>query len=130
MTKTTIEGTILNIFPAEIRGSFESRIIWVRDLDSERYQQDYAIEFHQNDCNLLDNYLIGDHVKCQVDIRGKVYEKFGEAKLFNKLKCWKIELVKRLTNMQQAAAYNDRTHTHDTGYNDMQSQQPVDDLPF
>ena len=58
----------------------------------EQYPQHILIEFIQNNCELLDNYSIGQTVRVGINIRGREWESpEGEIKYFNSIQGWRIE---------------------------------------
>lgn len=90
MPNITLTGRIKRIFPAEIRGNFESRVMWLEETEGQ-YPHTYNLEFHQGACNKLDNFVAGQTVTCQVDVRGRYWSKDGREGVMNTLKCWKID---------------------------------------
>jgi hypothetical protein len=58
----------------------------------EQYPQMIMIEFVQDKCNLLDNYVEGQDVKIGINLRGREWiNPEGEAKYFNAIQGWRIE---------------------------------------
>mgnify|MGYP003641026222 CR=1 FL=1 len=51
-----------------------------------QYPQDIKLELYQNDCNLLDEYIIGDDVGVLYNIRGNEYK----GKYYVNLQAWKF----------------------------------------
>lgn len=102
MAKTEITGIIKKIFPAEVYGNFEKRVVWIHE-DSARYPNTYAVEFHQGKCQELDHYREGERVSLQVDILGKVVDKNGKEMQFNTLKCWQMISVNAPSQPAKAA---------------------------
>jgi hypothetical protein len=88
----TIKGKITDIFPPEIYGNLEKRVAWVVEIDVQ-YPQHYSLEFLQNDCNILDNFVPNDMVECKVDVRGRRWEKGGKVGVMNSLKCWRMDRI-------------------------------------
>lgn len=86
-----IKGEITDVFPAElVTSNFEKRVAWVKEVDVQ-YPNTYPLEFHQNDVNLLDNFVPGDLVTCKVDVRGRQWTKNGKSGCMLTLKCWRID---------------------------------------
>lgn len=86
-----ILGTITDIFPTESYGSnFEKRIAWVIQDSGDRYPNHLALEFQQNDVNLLDHVSPGDTVECAFALIGRKYDKNGKTYVINTLKCFDI----------------------------------------
>ena len=58
----------------------------------EQYPQHNLIEFIQNNCELLDNYSIGQTVRIGINIRGREWESPDQGiKYFNSIQGWRIE---------------------------------------
>jgi len=58
----------------------------------EQYPQHILIEFIQNNCELLDNYSIGQTVRNGINIRGREWESPDQGiKYFNSIQGWRIE---------------------------------------
>ena len=58
----------------------------------EQYPQHILIEFIQNNCELLDNYSIGQTVRIGINIRGREWESPDRGiKYFNSIQGWRIE---------------------------------------
>lgn len=119
--KTTLSGIITDIFPAEIKGTFEKRVVWVKETDAEQYPEHYSIEFQQGKVILLDKSKVGDHVNISVNVRGKKWKKDGRESIFNSLVGWKIEKVGQQSTNQPAAPQAQTPAVDD---------EPLNDLPF
>src|ERR1700759_1311058 len=86
--KATLQGIILNIFPAEIIGqNFEKRVVRIREKDNAK-PEIWECECHQNDCNLLDRFKTHDLVEIDVEIRGRewINRSSGKSQIFLSLK--------------------------------------------
>jgi len=58
----------------------------------EQYPQHILIEFIQNNCELLDNYSIGQTVRIGINIRGREWGSPDQGiKYFNSIQGWRIE---------------------------------------
>ena len=58
----------------------------------EQYPQHILIEFVQNNCELLDNYSLGQTVRVGINIRGREWESPDQGiKYFNSIQGWRIE---------------------------------------
>ena len=58
----------------------------------EQYPQHILIEFIQNNCELLDNYSIGQTVRIGINIIGREWESPDQGiKYFNSIQGWRIE---------------------------------------
>jgi hypothetical protein len=87
---TKITGKIKKIFPTETFGGFEKRIFWLDD-QAEKYANVHSLELWKNDCEMIDNYEVGDVVTCYIDIKGRYWEKGDKEGVINSLKCWNFE---------------------------------------
>ena len=60
----------------------------------DQYPQMIMIEFVQDKVDLLDSYKLGQDVKVSINLRGREWiNKEGEAKYFNSIQGWRIELL-------------------------------------
>ncbi len=60
----------------------------------EQYPQHILIEFVQNNCELLDNFQIGETVRIGINIRGREWvNPEGETKYFNSIQGWRIDEI-------------------------------------
>jgi single-stranded DNA-binding protein len=58
----------------------------------EQYPQHISIDFVQDKCNLLENYVIGDKVAVGINLRGREWTNpQGEIKYFNSIQGWNIK---------------------------------------
>lgn len=119
-------GRIKKIEPTKEFGAngFRKRELVI--ATDEQYPQFILIEFTQDRCNLLDLVQEGQSVKVSFDLRGREWiNPQGEAKYFNSLNGWKIEL-------QQAVAPVATPATPATfeEVTPMEEEAGPDDLPF
>lgn len=86
-----ISGKIRSVTPdIKVSDAFTKRELVV--TTSEQYEQNLLIEFQQDKCEYLDNYKVGDNVKVQINLRGRIWTNpQGEEKCFNTITGWKIE---------------------------------------
>lgn len=60
----------------------------------EQYPQYILVEFIQDKCDLLNNYIVGQEVKISINLRGREWiNPEGIAKYFNAIQGWRIELL-------------------------------------
>ena len=60
---------------------------------SEQYPQMILIEFVQDKCDLLNSFVEGQNVTVSINLRGREWiNPQGEAKYFNSVQGWRIEL--------------------------------------
>jgi len=86
-----IKGKIIVINDEQqVTDSFKKRSFVVETL--EQHAQSIILELHQDKCDLIDAYEIGEEVTVSINIRGKAYSKpMEETKYFNTLVAWKIQ---------------------------------------
>jgi len=83
------------------------------------------IEFIQNNCELLDNYSIGQTVRIGINIRGREWESPDQGiKYFNSIQGWRIE---SLDDQVMDSAAEDLTIESENYPKDDLTE---DDLPF
>ncbi len=91
----------------------------------DQYPQHILIEFVQNNCELLDNFNIGQTVRIGINIRGREWESPDQGiKYFNSIQGWRIE---SLDDQVMDSAPADLPVEPDT---DSPSDLTEDDLPF
>lgn len=77
---------------------FQKRDIVV--TTDEQYPQMILIELHQDKCDLINSYNVGDNIKVYTNIRGREWiNPQGEVKYFNSLVGWRIEKVEDAPNV-------------------------------
>lgn len=60
----------------------------------EQYPQQILVQFVQDKCDLLNNYVIGDNVKIDINLRGREWTNAqGETVYFNTIQGWRIGKV-------------------------------------
>ena len=92
----------------------------------EQYPQHILIEFIQNNCELLDNYSIGQTVRIGINIRGREWESPDQGiKYFNSIQGWRIE---SLDDQVMDSAPEDLPIESDNSPKD--DDLTEDDLPF
>jgi len=92
----------------------------------EQYPQHILIEFIQNNCELLDNYSIGQTVRIGINIRGREWESPDQGiKYFNSIQGWRIE---SLYDQVMDSAPEDLPIENDISPKD--DDLTEDDLPF
>lgn len=91
-------GRIKKIEPTKEYGTngFKKRELVI--TTEEQYPQYILIEFVQDKCALLDTFKEGQNVKVTFDLRGREWiNPQGEAKYFNSLNGWRVELLQANT---------------------------------
>lgn len=70
-------------------------------VTEEQYPQHLLIEFVQNKCALLDNFLEGQSVEVSINLKGREWvNPQGETKYFNSIQGWKIEAINDAATQQ------------------------------
>lgn len=89
-----LSGVVDAVFPSVTFGNFEKRSVWIKETEGE-YPQIFEVEFHQGDCNKLDDINKGDLVECEINLRGRKFNKKSDGSEFiiNTLRAWKISKV-------------------------------------
>lgn len=60
----------------------------------EQYPQQILVQFVQDKCELLNNYVVGDNVKIDINLRGREWTNpQGETVYFNTIQGWRIGKV-------------------------------------
>lgn len=107
----------------DVSDSFKKREIVV--TTDEQYPQHILIEFNQDKCSILDNYLVGQTVKVSINLRGREWiNPEGIAKYFNSLQGWKIEKIGDAEEVNQTEVHSP------TVFDALGNEVPKDDLPF
>ena len=89
-----ITAVVKRVEPTKVVGQngFEMRNLIV--TTEEQYPQVLAVQFVQNNVNLLDVLAPGEKVKVQFNLRGReVNNQAGEVQVFNTIQGWKIEVL-------------------------------------
>jgi hypothetical protein len=128
-----ITGKITDIFPAEIFGNFEKRVAWVLEQDVQ-FPNHYPLEFQQGFANELDHFVPGDLVVCDVDVRGRKWDKGGKSGCMATLKCWKIQRVGTAPQPTRSTRQQTGGIPHQDNAHQQNTPPPIqgkdDDLPF
>lgn len=68
----------------------------------EQYPQMILMNFVQDKCSLLDNYMVGQSVKVFINLRGREWINLeGEAKYFNEVQAWRMEPITSQSPQEQ-----------------------------
>ena len=113
-----VQGKLKVINDSETFGTFTKKGFVV--TTSDQYPQDILIELHQDKCNLLDSYKVGDDIKASLNLRGKEWiNKEGKSLYFNTIVAWRIERVEGGQTPQPLVEVTD-----------VLNDSEPDDLPF
>lgn len=109
---------------------------------NEQYPQDIKIEFHQDKCDLIDQFNAGEEVEVSINLRGREWvNPKGESIYFNTIVGWRIARPDTSKHPQPAAKPADKPAAQKpaaaTQTNPQQMGGPLpgeeeedDDLPF
>lgn len=120
-----IIGLIRNIEDTQTFGAngFRKRQL-VITVPDEQYPQYIPIDFTQDKCDILDNYIVGQKVKVNTNIGGRIWKNpEGVEKFFLSLTGWRIEAV------QAQGQDMPPVDQYQPNITDGQDCEP-DDLPF
>lgn len=123
--KIVLKGRIKTIFPGEVFGNFEKRVMWLTEEEAQ-YPQTYSIEFTQGDVNTLDTFKEGQLVECHINLRGRHSTKGEKEYVFNSLQCWRIKKLSDAPSEPQTTPVKEAPAV-EVGYTPVQQS---DDLPF
>ena len=87
----TITGTIIKTFPEKhISPKFNTKEFVIETDD--QYPQKVILTLINDKCDLLNQYSIGDEVKCHFNIHGREWlgHADGVARYYNTINVWKI----------------------------------------
>jgi len=91
----------------------------------EQYPQHVLIEFIQNNCELLDNFSVGQTVRIGINIRGREWESPDQGiKYFNSIQGWRIESLD--DQVLESDSDDIQIHNDNSPIDDLTE----DDLPF
>lgn len=103
-------------------------VIHIQDEKNAKYDDYLQLQMTGDNCDKLIGLLFGDKVKCQVNVRGREWEKKdGSGKAyFNTLEAWKIEVVEKAATQEAKTYYTPPTYQEATPPTTTEEQ----DLPF
>lgn len=91
MSNLTVEGRVKQVFPAETRGTFTFRVLWLVIDEGSQYPQTIEVQFAQAKAALLDNVNEGDTVTVHFNLRGREWTKDNKTSVFNTVSGWKLD---------------------------------------
>ena len=131
-----LTGTIRTIRDIQqVSASFQKREFIIETLD--QYSQTIQLELHQDKVDIIDAYVVGEEVVCDINIRGKIWvNPQNEEKCFNTITCWRIQRPANSTpapstqtspkEYPQSSTPNSFVDGPATNFNEEEN----DDLPF
>lgn len=91
----TLKGSLTVIKDKELVGSlkkFAKRECVLRE--NSGMHEELLIEFHQDDCSMLNGYNVGDEVSIDINIRGRSWNPpGGETKYYVSIQGWRISYL-------------------------------------
>lgn len=76
----------------QITDSFQKREFVVEFAENPQYPEFVKFELIQANCDLLENYNVGDSINISFNLKGRKWtDKNGEVKYFNSLQAWRLE---------------------------------------
>ena len=95
----------------------------VLTVPDDKYPQYIPIDFTQDKCDLLNNYIVGQEVKISLNLGGRIWvNPQGEEKCFASITGWRIESV-------QTAPQQDLHPVEQYEPQSISDEEP-DDMPF
>ena len=86
-----LEGKILKVFESTEGNGFKKSMFYLDDC-AEKFRNTYVFELWKYDCEMIDNYKVGDFIIVYFDIKGISWtDSKGDVLAKNTLKCWNIE---------------------------------------
>ncbi|WP_159022267.1 DUF3127 domain-containing protein [Formosa sp. L2A11] len=86
----------------------------------EQYPQHILVEFVQDKCDLLNNFIVGQEVKIGLNLRGREWiNPQGVIKYFNAIQGWRIEIVNVEESMSTKAIEQEPVSFLDESDNDL-----------
>lgn len=116
---TKLFGQIIHISEEQVFGDkgFKKRELHLQTI--EQFPNFYNIEFTQKNCDLLNDFKVGENVGVFYNLNGRKYEKEdGSTAVFNSVAGWKIESLNTQTPNSAIEKYTD------------QKEEEIDDLPY
>jgi hypothetical protein len=101
MKKMSLTGKIKKITDIESRGNFTFRKLILETND--KYPQTVAVDFTQNNVNLLEPWKVGDAVEVFYNVRGREWtNRDGNVLYFTTLNGWSVREFKEVSVQDQA----------------------------
>ena len=108
----------------KVSEKFSKRDFVIETEHTTKYPQFISVQVTQDKCSLLDSHNIGDEVKIQINIKGRIWDGPQGIKYFNTIEAWKIEAVNVVK--QEPHKYPDAPIQNNVN----NSVSNNDDLPF
>ena len=87
----------------------------------EQYPQHILVQFVQDKCNLLANFIVGEEVRIDINLKGREWvNKDGETVYFNTIQGWKITSLQPTHQHQGTAPAPTTANTAQTQTNPAQ----------
>jgi hypothetical protein len=116
-------GKVVLIGATELKGAKEFKIRQIVIQTDEQYPQSIPVQFVQDKCSVLDNYVVGDLVKIGINIKGAEWQ----GRYFANIQGWKIDK----TDSTSLTPENHMPDREAVNHNEPSvSDDEEDDLPF
>src|SRR5574343_910948 len=119
MPTATFKATMREIFPTQTREyngkPYSDKVFHVETL--EQYPTHLQVNANSKTINLIDALNIGDEVEMSINVKGSLYQKNGENKIFNKNECFFIKKIE--PQQQYATPQRTNVYLHDNQDNNM-----------
>lgn len=89
-------GILTDVFPPDISHNFAKKVFWIKEPDTNRQPQHWALQLHNKDTDALKGINVGDVLECECEIRGKKFSDGRQEKIFISLKCVGIRVLTKL----------------------------------
>jgi len=125
-----LNGTIKKIEETKSIGTsnFKKRDLVIET--KEQYPQSILVSFHQDKCDILNNYKKCDEVKIGINLRGREWvNKDSEVKYFNEIVGWKINKANETTPTNENLS-TEEAKERLLDQQNLDVENNVDDLPF
>jgi len=128
MSETKLNGKIILIKPTQqVNEKFAKREFVIETFDL--YPQKILLQCVQQNCELLDNYALGQVVDVNVNVRGRDWtNKDGVIMYFNTLEAWSIKIANEDVRSDENAPKS--ANDLKTKADPTQFEEDADDLPF
>ncbi|HLN21973.1 MAG TPA: DUF3127 domain-containing protein [Bacteroidales bacterium] len=126
-----INGKVIDISPlTQVSDKFRKRefVIEKKESGQSGLFIDYIkFQLTQDRCDIINESFMNEEVKVTFNIKGNRWERDGKVSYFTNLDAWKIE---RVNAGAPARSSNPAEETSPQSFDDAQSINDLDDLPF
>lgn len=128
-----ITGRIYRAYPSEQKSATFNVRKFILELEEQNngqvYKQYIQMQLVNANCQLLDNYQLGDVVKVSFNLRGNMYQGNNGEACGTNINAWKMELVQRVAQQQPQQQWGQQQYqqppaAQQWGQQPQQPQQP------